>query len=97
QVEAYLEPLLLPGTARAILHMQRFSREIAVLDAAALDVPALAIWGENDTWVPLESGNKVLEKMPGVQLRVIEQAGHNPMETHPDQFMTLWMHFLDNL
>jgi pimeloyl-ACP methyl ester carboxylesterase len=77
--------------------MQRFNKEIAALDATALAIPALAIWGENDTWVSLQSRSNILERMPGVQLRVIEQAGHNPMETHFDQFIALWLGFLNNL
>lgn len=97
QVEGYLKPLLIPGTARGILHAQRFREEIAEPDIATLFVPALAIWGENDTWVPLQSRKHILEKAPEITLSVINDAGHNPMETHMGEFMSLWLHFLNNL
>ena len=90
QVEAYLAPLRIPGTAEAILASGRRNREIATLDATGLTVPAFAIWGENDTWVPYPSREKILEKMPGVKVYIIPGAGHNPMETHLDAFMETW-------
>lgn len=97
QVQAYLEPLRIPGTARAILNSTRFSKELASLDVENFSVPALAIWGENDTWVSLASRREIAESMAGLQLEVIEEAGHNPMETHFDAFMDLWLTFLNNL
>ena len=97
QIDGYLEPLLVPGTARGILHAQRFREEIAEPDITTLSVPALAIWGENDTWVPLQSRKHILEKAPEITLSVINNAGHNPMETHIGEFMSLWLHFLNNL
>ncbi|TVQ85875.1 MAG: alpha/beta hydrolase [Bacteroidetes bacterium] len=97
QVEGYLLPLQVPGTARSILHMQRFNKELTELDAKALSIPALAIWGENDTWVSLQSRKSILEQIYGVQLRVIKQAGHNPMETHFKEFIDIYIAFLDNL
>ena len=97
QIEGYLEPLLVPGTARGILHAQRFRKEISEPDIKTLSVPALAIWGANDTWVPLQSRQHILEKAPEITLKVIEDAGHNPMESHPEMFMSIWLHFLNNL
>ena len=90
QIKGYLKPLRIPGTAAAILASGRHNKEIATLDAADLAVPAIAIWGANDTWVPHASRKKALEKMPGVQVHIIEEAGHNPMETHLEAFMEMW-------
>jgi 2-hydroxy-6-oxonona-2,4-dienedioate hydrolase len=90
QVKGYLQPLRIPGTAAAILTSGRHNREIATLDAADMAVPAIAIWGANDTWVPHASRSKALEKMPDVQVVIIEEAGHNPMETHLEAFMESW-------
>lgn len=97
QVQAYLEPLTVPGTARAILNSARFSKELVSLDVENFSVPALAVWGENDTWVSLDSRREIAESIAGLQLEVIEDAGHNPMETHFDTFMALWLTFLNNL
>lgn len=97
QVQAYLKPLTIPGTARAILNNARFSKELVSLDVENFSVPALAVWGENDTWVSLDSRREIAESIPGLQLEVIEGAGHNPMETHFDAFISLWLTFLNNL
>ena len=94
QVEAYLRPLLLPGTARAILSAPAYNREKDSLDAADLQVPAIAIWGENDTWVSHHSQKENLERMPGVKLTLLPDVGHNPMETHFEDFMETWLPFL---
>ncbi|MFO7999579.1 MAG: alpha/beta hydrolase [Bacteroidales bacterium] len=95
QVEAYLRPLQIPGTARAILAAAAFHEELASLDAARLEVPALAIWGDSDTWIPVESREKALERMPGTELILLEGVGHNPMETHFNDYMRSWIPFLE--
>jgi pimeloyl-ACP methyl ester carboxylesterase len=94
QVAAYSEPLRLRGTAAAILSSGRNSQEVAGLDAADMQVPTLAVWGDGDQWVPYESRRQVVEKIPGVDVQLIPGAGHNPMETHPEEFLAIWAGFL---
>ena len=91
---AYYRPLQIPGTARAILATSVGSYEIADLKAQDLQEPLLGIWGEKDTWVPLEGRRKVLDKIPGIEIRMIPEAGHNPMETHPEAFNRILLEFL---
>jgi 2-hydroxy-6-oxonona-2,4-dienedioate hydrolase len=93
-VEAYYRALKVPGTARAILARSTHSFEIQSLNASNLELPVLAIWGENDTWVPLASRQKVLDRMPNVRLEITQGAGHNPMETHPGEFNKHLLDFL---
>ena len=97
QVRGYLDPLLVPGTARAILSSASHSAELHNLDAALFDVPAIAIWGDSDGWVPHTSRQAALDKMPGMKLHLMEGVGHNPMETHLDDFMEVWMTFIEGL
>jgi pimeloyl-ACP methyl ester carboxylesterase len=94
QVRGYLEPLRVPGTARAILSSAGYSAELYDLDAALFDVPAIAIWGDSDSWVSHTSRSDALDRMPGVELVLMEDVGHNPMESHLDEFMEIWMEFL---
>lgn len=94
EIRQYAEPLQIPGTALAILSTSAFYMEVHDLDASDLAIPGLAIWGGKDTWVPLREYRHVLEKMPGVELRVIDEAGHNPTETHTKDFMAIWGPFL---
>ncbi len=97
QVEAYLQPLKEPGTARAILGAAGHRNELHDLDAADLELPSLAIWGDEDTWVSLESRQKALDRIPGIEIKVLEGVGHNPMETHPEEFMKTWWEFIQGL
>jgi len=94
QVQGYFAPLAVPGTAQAIVSTAAAAEELEALDAGALRVPALAIWGERDTWVPLEPRRRTLARMPRLTLRVIPDAGHCPMETHPAAFLAHLLPFL---
>lgn len=97
EIRHYAEPLQIPGTALAILSGSAFYMELHDLNASDLAIPGLAIWGGEDSWVPLQEYRQVLEKMPGLELRVIDAAGHNPMETHAGEFMAAWKPFLHSL
>lgn len=91
---AYYRPLQIPGTARAILAGSAGSFEITALEVQDLQGPLLGVWGGNDTWVPLQGRQKILDRMPGIKIEVIQGAGHNPMETHPEAFNHILMDFL---
>ncbi len=97
QVNAYLQPLRIPGTARAILSSAAYNREIRSLEANALEVPAIAIWGKEDTWVNYRGRKPVLEQMQNLHLVLLEDTGHNPMETHFDAFMKAWLAALQGM
>lgn len=94
QVLAYLDPLTVPGTARAILSAAAFHKEIKKLDAANLEVRSIAIWGDADTWVGHRSKLPALDRMSETELVLLEGVGHNPMETHFDEMMEAWLPFL---
>lgn len=89
----YYNALSLEGTARAILNAGS-SKEVIVLKATDLSVPAFAIWGGNDSFVPLASMQKVIDTIPEIRLNVIDGAGHCPMETHHEEFMKTLLEFL---
>ena len=43
---------------------------------AALGVPTLLLWGENDLFAPVAGANRFKREIPGAKLVVIEGAGH---------------------
>lgn len=86
EIEGYLAPLRLPGTARSWLNLARKSKNEDPTRLKGLAVPIFAIWGSRDTWVPLEALDKVRVLRPDLTARIIEGAAHCPMETHPDVF-----------
>lgn len=91
EVEGYRRPLLLAGTAPAILARPPMSEPI---EASQLPGQVLIIWGREDRWVPPRAGEATHARLPQSQLAWIEAAGHNPMETHPAEFMQLLLGFL---
>lgn len=60
-----------------------------------LRLPVLLLWGRHDRIVPLSQGTRLEAAIPGAQLTVIEECGHNPQEENPaatfaviDRFIT---------
>lgn len=52
----------------------------------ASQVPVLIMWGEADTWVPLERGLALAERLPNANLVTYPEIGHLPMEEEVNQF-----------
>lgn len=62
---------------------------------AALHMPALVIWGDQDTTTPLEQGQELARLIPGATLSVMPGIGHMPQIEDPDQFNRLLLSFLN--
>ena len=90
QVQGYLAPLLLPGTARSLSGLlDAASDETAPDKLASLGVPTLAVWGEKDTVIPVSQLDRLKAAYPGIVGHVIPGAGHCPMETHIEELAAL--------
>ncbi len=94
EVRGYLEPLSVPGTARAATGLILAAKNIDPELLSKLTIPIYGIWGENDSWVPVSEADKLKEIMPQLQLYLIAGAGHCPMETHSEQFNQVLLSFL---
>jgi pimeloyl-ACP methyl ester carboxylesterase len=71
------------------------SRSIPVERLSEISSPVLAVWGADDSWVPVEQSVRLMELIPQAEVHVMEQAGHVPMETHPDAYSAIVLGFLD--
>ncbi len=91
ELAGYREPLRIPGTYPALMRRMSQGADSSGWQAT----PAVAIWGENDARVPLRVGQRLQEQVPELELLVIPDAGHNPMETHPEAFQALLAEVLD--
>lgn len=60
-----------------------------------LPVPVLALWGRQDRLVPLHDALALLERIGGLEVRIIEDAGHSPQLEAPDAFLEAVRPFLD--
>ncbi|MBU0954431.1 MAG: alpha/beta hydrolase [Spirochaetes bacterium] len=96
-VLAYAAPFSQPGKIDALLQWAAAPGAASVLELTELKLPVLLLWGRKDTWVPLESAYTIKESVPQASLVIIDDAAHNPMETHPDQTIAAVLAFLEGL
>jgi pimeloyl-ACP methyl ester carboxylesterase len=95
-VNAYLDPLQIEGTAETVVNLLANSNEIQDLDARGLDqFPVLVVWGKKDRTIRLSNGKKLKRAVPSIELKVIPNAYHMAMETHPEVFNRMLIEFLD--
>ncbi|MEM7258373.1 MAG: alpha/beta hydrolase [Pseudomonadota bacterium] len=81
-----------------------FYRQIAQADSAytdevqplysTLSMPVLILWGEQDTWIPLEKGVELHQLINGSQFHVLANAGHLIIEEQPQQLLQKILPFL---
>ena len=50
-----------------------------------IDAPTLIMWGEDDTWLPIENGYWFQVCIPDSELIIYEGVGHIPMEEIPER------------
>ena len=94
-VKGYLDALKVPRTASSILDQWRNRGDGTYYDASKIEAPVLIVWGGEDSWVPIENGERLHEAIEGSAMHVIDGAGHNVMETHEREFNTTLIAFLD--
>ncbi len=63
-------------------------------DAPYINQPTLIIWGEKDTVIPIESGEKLYDSILNSRLIVLENCGHVPQEEKPELFVDLVAEFV---
>jgi pimeloyl-ACP methyl ester carboxylesterase len=93
-VLAYYTPLKQMGMARAIISAFSRSKPNQNLNIADFKNHALAIWGEDDTWVPFERIKPYTEAMDNLSIVIIKDTGHNPMETDAELFNRIVLEYL---
>jgi pimeloyl-ACP methyl ester carboxylesterase len=94
ELAGYFAPLTVAGSDAVLVDLQSRSAEPINEGIGQLERPVLCIWGEDDSWVPLEQGERLVELLPRAELAVIPGEGHCPMETAPEQFNALLLEFL---
>ena len=95
-VEGYLRPLQLDGSAECMLNVFANAKEIQPLHVDSLgNLPVLIVWGKKDRTIRWFSAKNVIKSFPPLELRIIPEAYHSPMETHPGVFNRYLVEFLN--
>ena len=61
---------------------------------AALDVPALIVWGEEDRFAGVQMAHRFHEELPGSELAVLDGAGHFVWDDEPERATDVLVDFL---
>ncbi len=76
------------GTQRAILRLHRATSEHDLAEAGAgldsLQLPALAVWGEQDPWLPPAFAEAYGHRLPQATVHRVPDAGHWPWLERPE-------------
>lgn len=96
EVDEYYKALSQDGTAKAFIRLFTNSKVINEMNIDQLTSPALAIWGDNDTWVPYDGYKSLLSNRTNIKIKIIKGAFHCPMETHSNEFNEIIIDFLSN-
>lgn len=94
-IDQYYAPVADGGYARAVravLRHFRFDGLAGRLGAVA--APALVIWGERDSWIPVALGKEMATELPRAAFVVIPGAGHAVNEEAADSVLPLMRSFL---
>lgn len=96
EMKGYMDPLYIKGSAASVINIYANAHEIRHLHAdGLLDLPVLVIWGKKDRTIYLRTARKLKRNVPTIDLKIIPDAHHDAMETHPKQFNELFMNFLN--
>ena len=59
-----------------------------------VNVPTLVVWGAEDRIIPVDSGRRISEAIPGSRLEIIPECGHLPHVEKPDEFSRMVLEHL---
>jgi haloalkane dehalogenase len=66
-------------------------------DLAALDRPALILWGENDPFAPVAGAHRLAAELPDTELTILEGKGHFVFDEAPEQSAAAVVSFLERV
>ena len=79
---------------KEVLGTQEISLTSNPANYQRLTMPALILWGSNDTVIPLAEGNYLNSLILGSERRVMQGVNHIPHLEDPDRFIRLVLEFL---
>ncbi|MDZ7687626.1 MAG: alpha/beta hydrolase [Halobacteriales archaeon] len=94
-VERYYDLLRREGNREAIVQRMQSLPESREDEVPEIEIPTLVMWGEQDTWIPLEHGERFADEIPDAELVTYEGVGHVPMEEVPDMTVPDVAEFLE--
>jgi pimeloyl-ACP methyl ester carboxylesterase len=92
EVIGYLKPFQVQGAIDALVRYVQTAKNTTLSDVE-LSLPVYVLWGEEDTWVPIENLVDIETKLNVVGIKRYPNAGHLPHETETtftSDLLDLW-------
>lgn len=97
ELDGYLTPLRLPGTAAVMRRMIEDVQRDQAVDLGRIAAPTLVIQGEQDRLVPMRTAQQLAGAIPGSRLAIVPNAGHLVPEEQPEETVRQIVEFLAGL
>jgi len=92
-VDNYYYRLLKAGNRETVLARARMKSDTHYKALPQIRQPTLIIWGENDSWIPVEFAHRFAADIPRAQLAILPNCGHVPQEEKPEEVARLAREF----
>lgn len=96
EIEAYMQPFSYANSGSAIFKWASADNFMDVNPKIVYAKPTLVIWGKADTWVPFKEEDFNIKAFSEITFKMIDEAGHVPMETHSDIVNKYLITFIKN-
>jgi pimeloyl-ACP methyl ester carboxylesterase len=94
QIDRYYELMLREGNRTATITRLQQRGKDNISEINTLSIPTLILWGENDTWIPVQHGKLFHQAIHGSKLILLHGLGHIPMEEDPELTSKLTLNHL---
>ena len=96
-VKDFINRMKLPNAKYALISTLLAMRRDQSLQKRLIEisVPALVIWGKDDTTIPVEN-IEYFKQMPMVETFIMNDCGHTPYVEKPDEFYKIIEKFIDS-
>jgi pimeloyl-ACP methyl ester carboxylesterase len=97
KIQMYYDLMLHEGNREATF--KRFKQRVPAEfeNLSNIHIPSMIIWGEHDSWIPVEHAYRFDSILPNSELKIYPNAGHVPMEEIPHETAKDAMEFLKNV
>lgn len=95
-VDRYFDMMLRAGNRSAFVARAWQTHNYPIDKLKDISIPVLIMWGEEDTWIPLEFGHNFHRDLPYSKIITYPGVGHIPMEEIPEQSAADAREFLES-
>jgi pimeloyl-ACP methyl ester carboxylesterase len=94
---SYLEPFRIQDANNAYISILKGNVPYDIASVLEkIDIPVLIVWGKYDNWISLESAYRFRSLIDGSILKIIDKAGHVPMQEQPEPVNQAVLDFIED-